>query len=182
MQTRLSLAAIVYIIAQIIGPSLVQAQQVGSFGSWGLACRALGPSETRCALFQRQVNEANALVLEVQILGLERAGTPQVTASVPMGVWLAADLTMQVDRGAEVRQRFERCSRQGCIGRIQSPDLLTLLEDGRQITFGYATGPDPTQAVKVTLSLIGIREGIAAIQAPDTSTPKAEPTGSSEEP
>jgi len=162
-------AKILALLALVLGAPLMaadssRAQQPASFGEWGLACQALGPSETRCALFQRAVRENNALVMEAQVLGLEDGGEPALAVTTPLSVWLPAGVTITIDGGTPKRQEFQTCAARGCIARLEEPGVLELLDAGNEMEVSYATGPDPAQSVTLTLSLIGVGEGVAAIQ------------------
>ncbi len=144
-----------------VGAARAQQQ---SFGEWGLACQALGPGQTRCALFQRVLRDGNTLVLEAQVLGLETGADQALAITTPLGVWLEAGVTIRIDGGEAVSQSFQTCATRGCIARFEAPELLSQLDAGSEVAITYATGREETQRVSLTLSLIGIREGVAAIR------------------
>lgn len=141
-------------------------QQSGGFGSWGLACQAIGPNQTRCALFQRQVRENGALLLDVQLVGLEKETTSAVTVTAPLGVWLDAGVSIRVDNGTAVQQEFRVCSTSGCTARFDSTEIIQALDAGLKLEVSYAAGPEPGQTLRLEISLIGVREGIEAIRIP----------------
>lgn len=157
-----------------LGASLPAVAQDGAFGSWSVACQALGPGRTICALFQRRARPDGTFAGEVQLVGLESGQTPSLAATAPLGVWLEAGMTMQVDAAAPVTAPFERCQQQGCVARFSEAALMPLLEAGRELRLTYRTGPEAAQGVTLSVSLIGVREGAAFVRgdSADASAPR----------
>lgn len=135
------------------------------FGSWGLACQALGPGRTRCALFQRFIREDGGVLAEVQIVGLEAGQTPALAITVPLGALLPSGIETNFESGVGRLVEFDRCLQRGCSARLAFDDLLQRLEQDSSMQISYELGQegDPRPVV-IPVSLVGVREGVAAIR------------------
>lgn len=135
------------------------------FGSWGLACQALGPGQTRCALFQRFIREDGGVLAEVQIVGLEVGQTPALAITVPLGALLPSGIETNFESGVGRMVEFERCVQRGCAARLTFDDLLKRLEQDSSMQISYEFGTEgAAREVSIPVSLVGVREGVVAIR------------------
>lgn len=159
----LGAALMLYLLSSILAPAALG--QDRQFGSWGLACQALGPGRTRCALFQRFIREDGGVLAEVQIVGLEKGQTPALAITVPLGALLPSGIETTFESGVGRLVEFDRCLQRGCSARLSFDDLLQRLEQDSSMQISYEIGQgEVTRPVSIPVSLVGVREGVAAIR------------------
>lgn len=143
---------------------IVHAQS--AFGAWAISCVAEGPRDTQCALFHRQVIEnSGAILLEVQLVGLEVDRTPTLLMTVPLGVNLPDQLGIKIDESVDQSFEFSNCANRGCTVRIQNSELIDRFAAGIELQVTYHLGVEDKREVERTVSLFGVQEGIDKIKA-----------------
>ncbi len=141
-----------------------------AFGAWAISCVAEGPRDTQCALFHRQVIEnSGAILLEVQLVGLEVGRTPTLLMTVPLGANLPDQLAVKIDDAVDQNFGFSTCSNRGCTVRIMNSELIDRFAEGVELQVTYQLGIEDKRAVERTVSLFGVQEGIAKIKAAETA-------------
>ena len=96
----------------------------GAGSSWSIACRALGPGQTACSLAQRQVLETGAVLLQLDLVGVDGRVPPALLITTPLGTHLADGVALSVDEAPLGEAVFDQCRQQGCTARFASGDLV----------------------------------------------------------
>ncbi len=137
-----------------------------AFGAWAISCVAEGPRDTQCALFHRQVIEnSGAILLEVQLVGLEVGRTPTLLITVPLGANLPDQLGAKIDESVDQSFEFSTCGNRGCTVRIQNSELIDRFSEGIELQVTYHLGVEDKREVERTVSLFGVQEGIDKIKS-----------------
>lgn len=170
----LRLAALAVLWAFI--PAAVQAQEASEPAAvadapaaeqgkvaWGLACQAPAPGETRCSVFQRQLTEAGEQVLSVELVGLETGQTPAIILTAPLGISLDASPILQIDGTSFASTGWKVCVQQGCIARVEAPDLTETLRVAAKIVVSFQGPGEPPENIAVDVPIVGLSAGIDRI-------------------
>jgi invasion protein IalB len=131
--------------------------------AWGLACQAPAPGETRCSVFQRQLTEAGEQVLSVELVGLETGQTPAVILTAPLGISLDASPNIQIDGASFASSGWKVCVQQGCIARVEAPDLADKLRTATQIVVSFQGPGEPPENIAIDVPIDGLSAGIDRI-------------------
>ena len=134
-------------------------------------CLALAPGRTACSLVQRQVLENGAILMALEISGLEAAagggGTvPLLTLTAPLGTRLADGMFLSVD-GAELgRLAFGICRQGGCVAQLAGEEMLARLRAGiaLEVRFMLEVAPDRVEEVSLSAPLDGISRAVDMIR------------------
>ena len=155
----LSFVALIFAFGQ-------DARSQSAFGAWAISCVAEGPRETQCALFHRQVIEnSGAVLLEVQLVGLETGRDPSLLITVPLGVNITDQLTLKIDETVNQKFGYSTCGNRGCTVRILNSELIQPFSEGVELQVSYQLGLEDTREVERSVSLFGVQEGIEKIKA-----------------
>ena len=131
--------------------------------AWGLACQAPAPGETRCSVFQRQLTEAGEQVLSVELVGLETGQTPAIILTAPLGISLDASPTLQIDGTSFASTGWKVCVQQGCIARVEAPDLTEKLRGAAKLVVSFQGPGDPPENIAIDVPIDGLSAGIDRI-------------------
>ena len=131
--------------------------------AWGLACQAPAPGETRCSVFQRQLTETGEQVLSVELVGLETGQTPAVILTAPLGISLDASPNIQIDGASFASTGWKVCVQQGCIARVEAPDLADKLRTAAKIVVSFQGPGEPPENIAIDVPIDGLSAGIDRI-------------------
>ena len=145
-------------------PAATEAQTADtSKVAWGLACQAPAPGETRCSVFQRQLTETGDQVLSVELVGLETGQTPAVILTAPLGISLDASPNIQIDGTSFASTGWKVCVQQGCIARVEAPDLTDTLRTAAKIVVSFQGPGEPPENIAIDVPIDGLSAGIDRI-------------------
>lgn len=144
------------------GAPEAQAEDPGKV-AWGLACQAPAPGETRCSVFQRQLTEAGEQVLSIELVGLETGQTPAVILTAPLGISLDASPNIQIDGASFASTGWKVCVQQGCIARVEAPDLADKLRTAAKIVVSFQGPGEPPENIAIDVPIDGLSAGIDRI-------------------
>lgn len=138
----------------VIGGADTAAAPQQTADAWASRCVA----ETRtapleCSLIQRAVTQQGQLVGSVT-LQLPPAGPQRIVVSVPLGFYLGAGVTYDVDGANPQPLDMQACDRSACYGEAAlTPELLGAMQGGEKFNITFQNMQK--QPVKLPMSLIG---------------------------
>lgn len=151
------------------------------FGSWRVACEAVGVNETVCVLSQRLVASSGQRFL-AELLAFADPETPgaYLAARVPLGVHFPAGFALRPEASDnQIAFDWQSCSTELCEALVRlSPEDLESLDAAETVIAGYLPQVEGEPLV-FRVGVSGLREGVSALAratgAPDpTATPAAE--------
>ena len=90
---------------------------------------------------------------------------PEIIVQLPLGVYLAAGATFQVDENPAQRLNFRACDRNGCFAFSPvTPEMLAVLKRGKQIKIGFQNLAE--KPITVPLSLDGFGDAYEKMLKP----------------
>lgn len=141
-----------------------------SFGDWSKVCQtneagegeSEGSAEKSCQIVQAATqNESGQRILQTSI-GYADNGTPVLTLTAPLGIYLPRGITVSVDN-TPITATISRCSQNGCVGQIQMQEsLIEAMKNNNNGAVLVATTPDNN--LKLPLSLKGFTAAFASLQ------------------
>lgn len=156
-------------LAAILMASGAQAAVKGGekFGDWAVACEQAKPpgqekAQTICHVFQNlKVKGSGKIVLEVQVGYLKDKAVMFVV--VPLGVFLAPGVQLQVDDGTSFRVPYEVCTKDGCrVGVPLNADRIGQLQKGKELKISVIN--IERKIVNLPVSLKGFSKAFAALK------------------
>jgi len=134
---------------------------------WAVNCRSpAGEKGLSCRMSQTVLakNSGRTLTDVAFLLTPEKKAT-EVLLQLPLGLYLPAGASYQVDENAPQRLRIRNCNRNGCYARASvSPEIMGALRKGKQLKIAFKDQAE--NPVTVPLSLDGLEAAYAKIQAP----------------
>ena len=142
------------------GSALAQSEgqpqpETQTFQDWTLACIQREDGARACRMVQNVGNEQGQVVMQTAIMMLPD-GSPGLLFNLPLGVWLADGITIQIDGGEEITVPYARCLQppeQCRVELILDQTRVDQLRAGTQISVTFY---DPQQRpIRATVSLLG---------------------------
>jgi invasion protein IalB len=137
------------------------------FGAWTVSCEAVAVNETTCVLSQRLVRSSdNAFLAEILAFMNADGSRKFLAARVPNGVHFPSGFALK-PKESESRIEFvwQSCTRETCEALVEmSADKLAELSKFEEIVAGYRPGIQ-TKPLVFRMSMAGVQEGLAALQA-----------------
>ena len=88
---------------------------------------------------------------------------PEILIQLPLGLYIPAGASYQVDGGAAQRLNFRACDRTGCYAQTTlTPEMLASLRSGTKLILGFQTLAQ--KPINLSLSLGGFGETFDKIQ------------------
>jgi invasion protein IalB len=132
----------------------VEAPQQQPASPWASRCAANGRQDPlECNISQRAVTKQGQLVGSVTIRTI--AGTdPVMVVSVPLGLYLGAGVSFDVDGANGQQLELETCDRAGCYAQLKlTEDTLNAFRGGQVLDIVFQNLN--RQPVKLPMSLVG---------------------------
>jgi invasion protein IalB len=134
---------------------------------WAVNCKSEAKEkELECRMSQTVVLKQSGQVLaNVTFRVPSDTKKPEIIVQLPLGVFLPAGATFQVDENAAQRLNFRACDRNGCFANAPvSAEVMATLKKGKQLKVGFQTLAE--KPVTVPLSLDGFGESYDKMQKP----------------
>jgi invasion protein IalB len=134
---------------------------------WAVNCRSrAGEKGLSCRMSQTVVaKNTRQRLTEVAFLVGPEAKTTEVLLQLPLGLYLPAGASYQVDGSAPQRLSIRACTRSGCYARAPvSPEILQALRNGKVLKIDFKDRAE--RPVTVPLSLEGFEAAYAKIESP----------------
>ena len=145
---RLALASILVAFAAS-GSAMAQSDgqpqpETQTFQDWTLACIQRDDGARACRMVQNVGNEQGQVVMQTAVMMLPN-GSPGLLFNLPLGVWLADGITIQIDGGQEIAVPYARC--------LQPPEQcrVELILDQTRVDLRPATAADPRHRLPARL-------------------------------
>ena len=156
---RLALASILVAFAAS-GSAMAQSDgqpqpETQTFQDWTLACIQRDDGVRACRMVQNVGNEQGQVVMQTAVMMLPN-GSPGLLFNLPLGVWLADGITIQIDGGQEIAVPYARCLQPPEQCRVELILDQTRVDQLRAGTRINVTFYDPQQRpIRATVSLLG---------------------------
>lgn len=154
----LRLAAVLATLVAGLGParsqSADQQDHATTNQSWAAACTTMErAAPLDCSMEQRVINSrTGGLLARVQIRIPSDTRSPVMLVQLPLGVYLPAKLTMEVDGGYPETIEFQSCDQSGCYaGSPVSEALLAAMLVGQTLTLSVQNQSWVPASVPITL-------------------------------
>jgi invasion protein IalB len=164
------------------GPTAAQPAEQATvretFGDWEVQC-ATGTDE--CVLHQVGLDEDENPVIEFSLLRVPEGNEAAALVNVlsPLGTFLPAGITMQIDQGQTRQYGFTYCSGIGCVAQIAlTEESVAAMRRGRTATLSLASVAAPDQPVELRLSLTGFTDAWNSLTPRPVSAPALAPEAS----
>lgn len=134
---------------------------------WAVNCRSrAGEKGLSCRMSQRVVaKNSGQRLTDVAFLVGPEANTTEVLLQLPLGLYLPAGASYQVDANAPQKLSIRACTRSGCYARAPvSPETMQALRNGKQLKIDFKDRAE--RPVTVPLSLEGFEAAYAKIETP----------------
>jgi invasion protein IalB len=132
---------------------------------WAVNCSSqAGQKDLTCSLSQTVVTRPSGQTLtNVTFLLAPENKSPEVLFQLPLGLYLPAGATYQVDANAPQRLSIRACDRQGCYARAPiSPETMVSLRKGKQLKVDFKNLAE--KPISIPLSLDGFASAYEKIQ------------------
>ena len=142
-------------------------QAPGAGPGWAVNCKSQAKeAELECRMSQTVVFKKSGQVLtNVTVRVPNGAKPPVILVRLPLGLYLPAGATYQIDENAPQALDFRACVRTGCYAQTSvAPDVLANLKAGKRLTVGFQNVAQ--KPIKVQLSLDGFGEAYDKLQKP----------------
>lgn len=128
--------------------------------SWATRCISSARSEpVDCSISQRAVTQQGQLVGAVTIRMPRGDGNAQMIVTAPLGLYIPAGVSYNIDGAASQPLQLRTCERGGCIADIAlSADVLGAMRNGQKLNIVFQNGPQ--RVVTLPMSLIGFTAAI----------------------
>jgi invasion protein IalB len=133
---------------------------------WALNCRSqAGEKGLSCRMSQTVVAKNSGRTLtDVAFLVATEKKVTEVLLQLPLGLYLPAGASYQVDENAPQRLSIRNCNRNGCYARAPvSPEIMGALRKGKQLKIDFKD--QAKKPITVPLSLEGFAAAYDKIQA-----------------
>jgi invasion protein IalB len=139
---------------QVADPTATDAPQQQSASPWAARCAANGRQDPlECSISQRAVTKQGQLVGSVTIRTIA-GGEPIMIVSVPLGLYLGAGVSFDVDGANPQQLQLETCDRAGCYAQLKlTDDHLNAFRGGQALDIVFQNLN--RQPVKLPMSLVG---------------------------
>ena len=134
---------------------------------WALNCKSEATEkEFECRMSQTVVAKQSRRVLANVTFRIQtESKEPKIVVQLPLGLYLPAGATYQVDENPPQTLDFRACDRRGCYAQtLVTPDTLASLKKGKQLTLSFQNLAQ--KPIKISLSLGGFEETFDKIQGP----------------
>ena len=134
---------------------------------WAVNCKSEASEKAlECRMSQTVVLKQSGQVLTNVTFRLPSdTKKPEVVVQLPLGIFLPAGASFQVDENARQQLTIRACDRNGCYGNAPiSSDVMATLKKGKQLKVSFQTLAE--KPVTVPLSLDGFPESYAKIEKP----------------
>jgi len=133
----LGLAAMALVLTS--APASAQSATERTFQNWVVRCDTPANGPQRCRLVQAvRLKDSGQRLVQVGIVRTDGAAAPVVSVVLPLGIYLPAGLTIQVDDGEALRAPIEQCANAGCEARLQLTEgLLAQMKAGKQAKYTF---------------------------------------------
>jgi invasion protein IalB len=153
--------------AQAAPAPSAQGAAKGPGAGWAVNCSsAAKDKELQCRMSQTLVLKKGGQVLSKVTFQIP-ADTKklEIVVQMPLGVYLPAGATFQVDESTPQQLNFRTCGRNGCYATSPvSPEVLDALRKGKQLTIGFQNLAE--KPITLPLSLDGFAESYDKMQKP----------------
>lgn len=132
---------------------------------WTVVCDVPEQLKTEVCLIvqQRNLRYTEQPIIRVEIGYALQNNAPFAVVTAPLGVALAAGLSMQIDNGETTRFDYGSCISKGCIvGTGLTNAQITSMEKGKEAQFTFKDNHNRDIAVPVSLS--GFTAALRSIQ------------------
>lgn len=120
--------------------SVAQAGQAAAAPGWVARCTSAGrKAPLDCVVEQQSVLEGTGRQLTLVSLRVpsDAAGSPALLVQLPLGLYLPAGATLQIDAAAPVPAAIQSCDQRACyVGMPVTPALLEALQKGEKLVIG----------------------------------------------
>jgi invasion protein IalB len=142
-------------------------QSASTGPGWAVSCKSqTKDKEGVCRISQAVVLKNSGRVLTNVTLRVPGDAKPSVILiRLPLGLYLPAGATYQIDQNTPQALNIRACVRTGCYAQTPvAPDVLAALKAGKQLTIGFQNLAQ--KPIKVLLSLDGFGVAYDKIQKP----------------
>jgi invasion protein IalB len=102
------------------------------------------------------LSSTGQLVASVVVRTLPDTHKPVMMIQTPIGLYLPAGLSLQIDNGKAMPIPLDTCGPQGCFAEMQiSPDLLSALKAGKRLSITYQNSAKNNVVVPLVLDNFG---------------------------
>jgi invasion protein IalB len=132
---------------------------------WAMNCKSqTTESPLECRMSQTVVTKPNGrVVASVTFRVPTDTKRPEILIQLPLGLYIPAGASYQVDGGAAQRLNFRACDRTGCYAQTTlTPEMLASLRSGTKLILGFQTLAQ--KPINLSLSLGGFGETFDKIQ------------------
>lgn len=159
--------AALYIAMTLAFPAVAGNPHGKSFKDWRVHCNSSSGAPSVCIMVQDVVfKSSRKRVLQFVIRYIEDGKTLIGDIILPLGIYLPAGVTMQIDNGQLFEIPIEICTdgrMRGCRARFSfDKALLALVKGGAKANIGFQDSRQSPVAVPV--SLAGVTAGLKAIK------------------
>lgn len=134
---------------------------------WAMNCKSqAAQSALECRMSQTVVTKPNGrVVASVTFRVPTDTKRPEMLIQLPLGVYIPAGASYQIDGGTPQMLDFRACDRTGCYAQTTlTPEMLTVMKAGTKLILGCQTLAQ--KPIKLTLSLGGFGETFDRIYGP----------------
>ena len=146
-------------------PTTVIANGSNSDPGWAMNCKSQATeSPLECRMSQTVVTKPNGRVV-ASVTFRVPTGTkrPEILIQLPLGLYIPAGASYQIDEGAAQTLDFRACDRTGCYAQTNlTPEVLASMRSGTKLILGFQTLAQ--KPIKLSLSLRGFGETFDKIQ------------------
>lgn len=133
--------------------------------NWSARCvTGAGGQTSACHVIQRiKRNKTGALLMSVLVELPVKTLEPELKLNLPLGLYLPAGTTLQVDRTPTREIQIETCDVKGCYAGIGlDEDMLTALKRGNTMTVTFQNVA--RQPIAIPVTLVGFTAAFAKIR------------------
>jgi len=123
--------------------------------AWSSRCSsAARQSAPECVMEQTAVlNQTGQVVTAISVRLPSAASEPVMMIQVPVGLFLPAGITLQVDERPPVQLTVQTCDLKGCYAGLQIPqDLLGVMKTGKKLAVTFQNLARQNMTVPMTLA------------------------------
>ena len=162
MRSRLSLLIFLLFFSSV---SAADPRVRETHKDWTVVCDIPAELDTEVCLIvqQRNLRDSDQPVIRVEIGFAIQTGAPFAVVTAPLGVALAAGLSMQVDDGELTRFDYGSCIPKGCIvGTGLTDAQIVSMRKGKEAQFTFKDNRN--RDISVPVSLSGFTAALQSIQ------------------
>ena len=128
--------------------------------SWATRCVSSARSEpVDCSISQRAVTQQGQLVGAVTIRVARESGDLLMIVTAPLGLYIPAGVSFNIDGAASQPLQLRTCERGGCIADVAiNADTFAAMRNGQKLNLVFQNGPQ--RVVTLPMSLIGFTAAI----------------------